>query len=113
MCHPVVLSNQAIKVVRFSATPTGQKDAAEMLEGLIARSERKLNETILSARAAELSDEARENLKREIVEEVAKNLTKAKEEDMFASDISMENATDFAKQITELRTNVLTNTQRE
>ena len=86
-----------------------------MLEGLIARSERKLNETILSAKAAELSEEAKENLKREIMEEVAKNCTctKVKERDVFGSDIRMENATDFANQLTELRTNVLTNTQRE
>ena len=47
-----------------------------MLEGLIARSERKLNETFLSAKASELNEEAKENLKREILEEVAKNFTK-------------------------------------
>ena len=57
-------------------SPTGQKNATEMLEGLIARSERKLNETFLSAKASELNEEAKENLKREILEEVAKNFTK-------------------------------------
>ena len=84
-----------------------------MLEGLIARSERKLNETFLSAKASELNEEAKENLKREILEEVAKNFTKVRERDVFGGDIIMENATDFVKQLTELRANVLTNTQRE
>ena len=79
-----------------------------------------MNETIISAKAAELDDEAKEQLKseikkevkREVLEEVAKNFTK-KTIDIFGSDLKLENATDFAKQLTELRTNVLTNTQRE
>ena len=44
---------------------------------------------------------------------MAKNFTKVRERDVFGGDIIMENATDFVKQLTELRANVLTNTQRE
>lgn len=98
----------------FSASSVGHQNAKEMLEGLIARSEQKMNETILSAQATELSESAKESLKREIMEEVAKNFTCTKDEnkDLFSADIGMKNATD-KKQIAELRTNVLTNTQRE
>ena len=85
----------------------------EMLEGLIARSERRMNETMLSAKAAEMNEEAKESLKREILEEVAKNCTKDKQNDVLGSNINLENATDFAKLLMELRDNVLTNTQRE
>ena len=84
-----------------------------MLEGLIARSERRMNETILSAKASELNDQAMANLKNEILEEVAKNLTKNKQSDVLGNNIKLENATDFAKLLIELRDNVLTNTQRE
>ena len=39
---------------------------------MIARGERKLNETVLSTRAADLDDEAKETLKREIMEDLAR-----------------------------------------
>ena len=39
---------------------------------MIARGERKLNETVLSTRAADLEDEAKETLKREIMEDLAR-----------------------------------------
>ena len=50
------------------------------------------------------------NLKKEILEEVAKNFTKSNQTDRG---ISLKNATDLVEQVTELRANVLTNTQRK
>ena len=49
-----------------------QNETLQTLRDMISRGERQLNETVLSTGAADLSDEAKELLKKEIVEDLSK-----------------------------------------
>ena len=82
----------------------------ETLKDMISRGERKLNETVLSTRAADLNSEARETLKREIMEDLAREQA-AKERMKTELHLDANNVTDVVRQLAELRNNVLTNTQ--
>ena len=84
----------------------------ETLKDMIARGERKLNETVLSTRAADLNDEAKETLKREIKEDLAREQA-AKERMKTELHLDVGNETDVVSQLSELRNNVLTNTHRK
>ena len=84
----------------------------ETLKDMISRGERKLNETVLSTRAADLNNEAKETLKREIMEDLAREQA-SKERVKAELHLDVGNETDVVRQLAELRNNVLTNTQRK
>ena len=83
-----------------------QNETLTKLKDLIAKGEQRLNETILSTRAVDLREEERDMLKREIIEDLA-----AKERIQTELQLNVNNETDVARQLAELRRIVLTSIQ--
>ena len=84
------------------------KDLKAQMRDLKGRLDRLEADFKVTNKVSSLHDH--KNLKREILEEVAKNITKSDQRD---GGITLKNATDLVEQVTELRANVLTNTQRK
>ena len=89
---------------------SSQNETLTILKDLIAKGEQKLNETMLSTKAADLKKEEREMLKREIMEDLAREQA-AKERMQTDLQLNVNNETDVVRQLAELRRTVLANTQ--
>ena len=103
-------SNLRQQVTSMFIFCSSQNETLTILKDLIAKGEQKLNETMLSTKAADLKKEEREMLKREIMEDLAREQA-AKERMQTDLQLNVNNETDVVRQLAELRRTVLANTQ--